>query len=131
MCLLTRKRSPVQGFCKEFVAWKALHHPNVLPLLGVIMSEDRFGMVSEWMTNGDINHFVTKHQDANRFELVCPPLEPPRSPPVFDDYMVPVVGRRRKRPDLHAWPGNGPRGSQGGASLEAAATPLSSMTFTY
>ena len=27
-------------------------------------------MVSEWMPNGDINRFVEKHLDVNRFELV-------------------------------------------------------------
>ena len=34
------------------------------------MTETQFAMVSEWMTNGNINQFVTVHQDANRFELV-------------------------------------------------------------
>ena len=77
MYFLTRRRQPTQGFCKEFVAWKVLHHPNVLPLLGVIMSENQFGMVSEWMTNGDINQFVTGHQDADRFGLVRSPPKPP------------------------------------------------------
>jgi hypothetical protein len=59
-----------QRFCKEFVSWKALRHPNVLPLVGVIMTEDEFAMVSDWMSNGNINQFVREHQDANRFELV-------------------------------------------------------------
>ena len=60
----------MQRFCKEFVTWKALRHQNVLPLLGVIMTGTQSAMVSEWMTNGNINQFVTTHQDANRFELV-------------------------------------------------------------
>jgi len=34
------------------------------------MSENRFTMVSEWMTNGNINQFVKVHLDANRFKLV-------------------------------------------------------------
>ena len=34
------------------------------------MSEERFAMVSEWMTNGDINQFVKAHGDVNRLELV-------------------------------------------------------------
>ena len=54
------------------MTWKALDHPNVVPLLGVIMAKDRFAMVSEWMTNGNINQFVVAHRDANRFELVSP-----------------------------------------------------------
>ena len=42
----------------------------MLPLLGVMMSGDRFSMVSEWMPNGDINQFVKGHVDVNRHELV-------------------------------------------------------------
>ena len=57
-------------FCKEFVAWKALRHPNVLPLLGVVMSKTQFVMVSEWMVHGNIIQFVTANQVTNRFKLV-------------------------------------------------------------
>jgi len=70
---LTRERKPAQRFCKEFVTWKALNHPNVLPLLGVTMTEHRFVMVSEWMTNGNISQFVTTHRHVNRFKLVSSP----------------------------------------------------------
>jgi len=55
------------------VAWKALCHPNVLPLLGVMMGNSHFAMVSEWMADGNINEFVKVDRDANRFELVGPP----------------------------------------------------------
>ena len=50
--------------------WKALRHPNVLPLVGVTMVGRRFVMVSEWMENGNINAFVKAHSDVNRVELV-------------------------------------------------------------
>ena len=53
------------------MVWGALRHPNVLPLLGVTMSENRFVMVSEWMENGNINRFVKMHTDVDRLELVC------------------------------------------------------------
>ena len=59
-----------QTFCKEVVTWKALCHPNVLPLLGVTMGTKVFAMVSEWMVNGNIIEFIEAHRDANRFELV-------------------------------------------------------------
>ena len=48
----------------------ALRHPNILPLLGVMMSENHFAMASEWMENGNINEFIEIHPDANRFKLV-------------------------------------------------------------
>ena len=50
--------------------WKSLHHPNVLPLLGVTVSDGHFAMVSEWMTNGNINEFVKAHRNVNWFEPV-------------------------------------------------------------
>ena len=73
----------VQMFCKEVVTWRSLHHPNVLPLLGVTMGEKVFAMVSEWMVNGNINEFVEAHRDVNRFELVG--LLQPLTPPVADE----------------------------------------------
>ena len=60
----------VQRFCKEFVLWNALRHPNVLPLIGVRMTDTEFTMVSEWMPNGSINRYVRERQDENRFDLV-------------------------------------------------------------
>jgi hypothetical protein len=52
------------------VTWRALCHPNVLPLLGVTICDSQFAMVSEWMVNGNINEFVKANRDVNRFELV-------------------------------------------------------------
>lgn len=60
----------MQRFCREVVAWRTLRHPNVLPLLGVTMTKDRFVMVSEWMDNGNSNEFLRKNPDADRLELV-------------------------------------------------------------
>jgi hypothetical protein len=39
------------------------------------MTGTRFAMMSEWMTNGNINQFVAKYWDVNRFELVCSPFK--------------------------------------------------------
>ena len=35
------------------------------------MSEVHFGMVSEWMANGNVNEFVKANPDAERLKLVC------------------------------------------------------------
>ena len=48
------------------MAWRTLHHPNVLPLLGATMSENRLIVVSEWMAKGNINEFVKANTDADR-----------------------------------------------------------------
>ena len=53
------------------MTWKFLRHPNVLPLLGVTMTENRFVMVSEWMVKGNINQFVKANIDTDRLGLVC------------------------------------------------------------
>ena len=74
--VLANRMHRLQRFCKEVITWKALRHPNVLPLLGVMMSENQFAMVSEWMTNGNIKQFIMSHQDANRFELVSSSFKP-------------------------------------------------------
>ena len=71
---LTDSPCPAQTFCREAVTWKTLRHPNVLPLLGATMSENRFVMVSEWMAGGSINEYVKAHVDADRLNLVRIPL---------------------------------------------------------
>ena len=53
--------------------WKYLQHPNVLPLIGALMSENRFAMVSEWMPYGNINQFIKEYPKVNRLTLVRPP----------------------------------------------------------
>jgi len=60
----------LQRFCREGVAWKHLRHPNILPLIGVTVSNQRFAMVSMWMENGNINEFVERDRHVNRIELV-------------------------------------------------------------
>lgn len=51
--------------------WSFLQHPNVLPLIGVSMSENQFVMVSGWMKNGNISQFVEAYPETNRYKLVC------------------------------------------------------------
>lgn len=60
----------LQKFCKEVIIWKTLQHENILPLIGVTMSESHFAMVSDWMVNGNICEFVEAHPDENRIQLV-------------------------------------------------------------
>ena len=59
-----------QNFCREVMSWKALRHPNALPLLGVMMTNNEFVMVSKWMANGNIIEFIEVHWEENRFKLV-------------------------------------------------------------
>ena len=51
--------------------WKQLSHPNIVPFLGVTDTPAPFSMVSEWMPNGDVRHYVKKHPEVDRLQLVC------------------------------------------------------------
>ena len=50
--------------------WRAIHHPNVLPLLGVTTTEDQLVMVSKWMPRGNIVEFTKAYPDVDRLGLV-------------------------------------------------------------
>ena len=76
------------------VTWKTLQHPNVLPLIGVMMSETRFAMISDWMVNGNITDFVKAHRGVNRLELVGRPFEVSCLHHKLTDRMIHPVGRR-------------------------------------
>jgi len=71
----------MQRFCKEVVTWRTLRHPNILPLIGVMMTESQFAMISDWMENGNINEFVKANPEADKFGLVCLPLPSPLDVP--------------------------------------------------
>jgi hypothetical protein len=53
------------------MAWKGLQHPNVLGLLGVTIIGYRFAMVSEWVLDMHVRHYLENNPNANRMELVC------------------------------------------------------------
>ena len=56
---------------QEVVGLNALRHENVLPLLGVAVGGESPAIVSPWMKNGNINHFIkAKGRDVHRFKLV-------------------------------------------------------------
>ena len=94
------------------------------------MTKDRFVMVSEWMTNGNITQFVREHRDADRFELVSPHLSSCKPYPHLVIMCSPQVERRRERLGLYSWTGDDPWRSQRGSSSEASASPMSIMPFT-
>jgi len=84
------------------VTWRALHHQNVLPLLGVTMTENRLVMVSEWMSNGNIREFTKENANVDRLGLVCFSYKLLIPPLVTDDRTTDVVERRHKGIDLYA-----------------------------
>ena len=101
-----------QRFCKEVLTWKALRHENVLPLLGVTMSNNQFAMVSEWMANGNINEFVKTHRETNRFKLVESLSYRISRPPLMKSF--PIARRCHSGVNVYAQSGDDTRGSEGG-----------------
>jgi len=89
----------LQRFCREGVVWKHLRHTNILPLIGVTVSNRRFAMISAWMENGNISEFVKKDKHVNRAELVRDVPGSTRALLIHHP-----VGRRRKWFEVHAWP---------------------------
>ena len=61
-----------QGLFQEIAVWRRLSHPNVLPVLGVSPRLFPLCVISNWMSNGNIMDFTSKHPEVNRFRLVRP-----------------------------------------------------------
>ena len=53
--------------------WKRLTHPNIIPLLGAIISP-RLQLISDWMSGGELPEYINKHPDQDRLVLVGIPL---------------------------------------------------------
>ncbi|KAL5638853.1 hypothetical protein ACGC1H_003268 [Rhizoctonia solani] len=54
---------------KELRTWAKCHHPNVVPLLGMVEFRDQIAMVSPWMNNGDLRNYLRKHPEVDRCQL--------------------------------------------------------------
>ena len=96
--------------------WSTLRHPNVLPLLGVTLSENRFVMISEWMDNGNVNEFLEKNPYVDRLELVGI-LTGSLSLLVPNSSITDVAQRHHQRVGLHARSRSSSRGPQGSTCL--------------
>ncbi|KAF7326855.1 Kinase-like protein [Mycena venus] len=59
-------------FCREALVWKDLHHPHILPFLGI--DRDSFPsslcMVSPWMDHGTVINYLDTHGNANLDKLL-------------------------------------------------------------
>ena len=63
-----------QDFCREAVVWKHMVHQNVVPLLGITISQ-QLQQISDWMPGGDLSKYIKKNPDADRHGLVgVPPV---------------------------------------------------------
>ena len=101
------------------ITWKAVQHPNILPLLGVVMTGGRFAMVSQWMANGSIKEFIRAHPNENRYELVSSSSNLTLPLSIITAL---IVGRCHEGFDPHPQSRNDSQGPKGGMSWRACIT---------
>ncbi|KAK0486542.1 hypothetical protein IW261DRAFT_1456002 [Armillaria novae-zelandiae] len=58
----------LRQFCREALVWRQLHHPNILPFLGVNgdLFDPSFCLISPWMKNGNLMSYLEEHPDHDR-----------------------------------------------------------------
>ncbi|KAF7354918.1 Protein kinase domain-containing protein [Mycena sanguinolenta] len=57
---------------REALIWRQLSHPNLLPFFGLYMLDNRLCLISPWMENGHLKHFLsTAPHDIGRASLVA------------------------------------------------------------
>ncbi|EUC67639.1 tyrosine kinase domain protein [Rhizoctonia solani AG-3 Rhs1AP] len=54
---------------RELYTWSNCKHPNVLQLLGLAVFRGRIGMVSPWMDQGTLPHYLDNNAEVNRCDL--------------------------------------------------------------
>ena len=79
----------------EVVKWSTLRHPNILPLLGVTITETRLVVVLEWMERGNINEFTKANAKADRLGLVRLLFMVHLPSLITDDCVITIAWRRR------------------------------------
>ncbi|KAG8687059.1 hypothetical protein FRC09_013723, partial [Ceratobasidium sp. 395] len=53
----------------EVYAWSKCKHPNVQPLLGLVMFQGHIGMIARWESNGSLPQYLERRADADRCTL--------------------------------------------------------------
>ncbi|KAG8791438.1 hypothetical protein FRC12_009198 [Ceratobasidium sp. 428] len=54
---------------RELHTWSRLEHENIVSLLGLAQFRDQMAMVSAWMDNGTLLHYITRYPAADRYQL--------------------------------------------------------------
>ncbi|QRW23275.1 protein tyrosine kinase domain-containing protein [Rhizoctonia solani] len=54
---------------RELHTWSKCDHPNVAPLLGLLVFRGRIGMISPWMGKGSLSNFLAKTPEVDRQSL--------------------------------------------------------------
>jgi len=57
-------------FLREIMLQYQIRHPRILSVEAVSIMGDKIGMVTEFLTNGNLSTYLKTHPDANRLTLV-------------------------------------------------------------
>ncbi len=63
----------LQDLCREALVWRQLHHENILLFCGIDSEYfmPRYCLISPWMKNGNIIHYLESHPDHDCLKCVC------------------------------------------------------------
>lgn len=59
----------MKRMARELHHWSKARHENIQELLGIVMHQDRLGMVSLWMHNGNLQQYIEKNPNVDRYPL--------------------------------------------------------------
>ena len=65
----------IEEFLKEAIVMKNFKHPNVLPLLGVVIKENIPYVILPFMDNGDLKTFVSNEKNVSEQKLITLPIQ--------------------------------------------------------
>ncbi|KAG8732783.1 hypothetical protein FRC10_000610 [Ceratobasidium sp. 414] len=68
--LRIEKLSLLEHVARELRAWSKCSHPNVVHLLGLAYFREQVALLSSWMENGDLQGYIDKHRDVDRYKLI-------------------------------------------------------------
>ncbi|KAG9121785.1 hypothetical protein FRC07_002111, partial [Ceratobasidium sp. 392] len=54
---------------RELHIWSKCRHPNVLPLLGLVVFRDQVGMISLWLDHGSLPLYIERNKDFDRCKM--------------------------------------------------------------
>ncbi|KAF8599215.1 kinase-like protein [Ceratobasidium sp. AG-I] len=60
---------PLKDAARELHTWSRCQHPNVLRLLGLVEFRDQIGMVSDWIEEGNLPSYISRHPKADRYQM--------------------------------------------------------------
>ncbi|QRV80017.1 Tyrosine kinase catalytic domain protein [Ceratobasidium sp. AG-Ba] len=59
-------RKSLKHAAREIYTWSKLKHPNVQPLLGLVVFREQVGMLATWEPNGNLPSYIERNRETDR-----------------------------------------------------------------